>query len=94
MDTNKVLNALESVIKKRYPSTAYHFGGYQESATCLQYENACWVIYNAERGNRYDEIKCDTILEACLMFIRKMTHRIEDISIMENELLVTLSKVA
>lgn len=94
METKRFLDALESVLKKRYPSNSFNLSGYQEDSVCLQYENNSWIIYNGERGNRYNEIKCDTILKACLELIRKMTHRIEDISIMENELLLLLTKVA
>ena len=85
MDTGKYLEALEAVLKKRYPDNSYCLNGYQEESICLQYENNTWVVYNGERGNRYNKIKCDTILKACIEFFRKMTHRTEDISVMENE---------
>ena len=94
METKKVLKALETVLSKRYSSRAYSIGGYQEDSVCIQPDQFGWVVYNGERGNRYNEIKCDTVLKACLEFIRKMTHRIEDISIMENELLEQINKVA
>ena len=85
MDTKRYLNALEKVMSKRYPINRYNIGGYQESSTCLQYESSHWIIYDGERGNRYDEIECDTVLKACLEFIRRMTHRVEDVSAMETE---------
>lgn len=94
MDTKKYLDALEQVMAKRYSHKAYNIGGYQEAAVCLQSNSTGWLVYNGERGNRYGEIKCDTILKACLEFIRKMTHRVEDISAMENELLLILSRAA
>lgn len=94
METKRYLNALEKVISKRYPDRFFNIGGYQESAICMQYESGRWVIYNGERGNRYNEMECDTVLKACLEFIRKMTHRVEDVSAMENELLLFLSDVA
>ncbi len=93
MDTKRYLDALDAVLKERYPAYQYSLNGYKEEAVCLQYDNG-WVIFNGERGNHYDEVKCDTILKACLEFIRKMTHRIEDISVMETELLSFLSKAA
>ena len=86
MDTEKYLNALETVISKRYPKKLYNIGGYQESAVCLQSCSTGWIIYIGERGNHYCELQCDTILKACLEFIRKMSHRVEDVSAMENEL--------
>ena len=85
------LEALDMVISKRYSRKMYNIGGYQEAAICLQSEAGGWSVYNGERGNRYDEVKCDTILKACLEFIRKFTHRAEDISAMENELVAILS---
>ncbi len=94
METKKYLEALEKVMSNRYPTQMYHIGGYQEAAICLQSEKSGWIVYNGERGNRYDEIHCDTILKACLEFIRKATHRVEDISAMENELLLYLNQVA
>ena len=72
----------------------YNIGGYQEAAVCRQSDPDGWTVYNAERGNRYDEIKCDTILKACLEFIRKMTHRKEDIAAMETELVLYMTKAA
>ncbi len=94
MDTKKCLEALEQVMAKRYPSKMYHMGGYQEAAVCVQSSSNGWIVYNGEHGNRYGEVQCDTVLKACLEFIRKMTHRVEDISVMENELLMSIAKVA
>lgn len=90
MDTRMYLDALEKVLSRRYPVNRYHIGGYQESAVCLQSTNNGWIVYTGERGNHYSEISCDTVLKACLEFIRKMTHRVEDISAMETELLSLL----
>ena len=94
METSKYLEALDYVMSKRYPPQMYHIGGYQEAAICLQSDSNGWIIYNGERGNRYNELRCDTVLMACLEFIRKVTHRVEDISAMENELLEYLRKAA
>ena len=94
MDTKKYIEALDAVLKERYDENSYCLSGYQEESVCLQYQNGSWLVYDGERGNHYNEIKCDTILKACMEIFRKMTHRIEDISIMENELLLHLAKVA
>lgn len=94
MDTKKYLDALEFIMAERYPTQMYHIGGYQEGSVCLQSDKNGWIVYNGERGNHYAEIHCDTILQACLEFIRKMTHRIEDISNMETLLLKQLAIAA
>ena len=93
MDTKKYIEALDMVLRKRYESREYSLNGYKEEAVCLAYNNG-WIVFNGERGNHYDEVKCDTILKACMEFIRKMTHKTEDISIMENEFLVFFAKAA
>ena len=94
METSTFLEALEKVMSERFSSKLYHIGGYQEAAVCIQSCSDGWIVYNGERGNRYAEVKCDTVLKACLEFIRKMTHRVEDISDMEKELLLLVAKVA
>lgn len=88
--TANYIDALQKVIEKRYSPEVFSANGYQECAICIQYLNGKWSVYNAERGNRYDEVVCDTVLKACLEVIRKLTHRIEDISAMESELLSTI----
>ena len=94
MDTKKYLDALETIMASKYPPNMYHIGGYQEAAVCIQSDKTGWIVYNGERGNHYEEVHCDTILQACLEFIRKMTHRVEDISSMETALLQLVVKAA
>lgn len=74
----KISGCFRQSSKKRFPCTAYHIGGYQEAAVCIQSDDVGWIVYNGERGNRYDKIECDTILKACLEFIRKLTHNIQE----------------
>lgn len=94
METKKYLDALEKMISKRYSHQMYCIGNYQEAAICIQIDADGWLVYNGERGNKYNEIKCDTVLKACLEFIRKFTHNAEDISAMEDELIMLLNEAA
>lgn len=94
MAEEKYLVALENVMSKRFPTEMYHIGGYQEAAVCIQLDDVGWVVYNGERGNEYDKVVCDTILKACLEFIRKMTHNKEDVKAMEEALLYEITEVA
>jgi hypothetical protein len=96
METQKYLDALEDVLSKRFSYEEYCLYGYQECAVCLQPDDGKWIVYCGERGNRYNEVKCDTVLMACLNVIRKLTHKTEDISAMENELIheITQQKIA
>ncbi len=90
MDSRTIICALDTALRERYPVSAYCLKGYQEEAVCLQYENKGWIVFYGERGNRYNEIYCDTILKACLEFIRKLTHCIDDISIIEMDFMGNL----
>lgn len=83
----KYYKALNKVMSKYYSQRGFHIGGYQEESICIEQEDDGWVVYNGERGNRMREIKCDTLLLACLEVFRKVTNRIEDLFLMENELL-------
>ncbi len=69
MDTQRYLNALKSVMQKRYPATDYCIGGYQEEAVCIQPSSNGWLVYCGERGNHYEQVECDTILNASYSFI-------------------------
>lgn len=87
VDDKRYLNALESMFGKRYQKNEYKICGYQENSVCLEANGDTWVVYNGERGNRYNVVMCDTILMACLEIIRKMTKDSVQIKEMEDELL-------
>ena len=36
--------------------------------------NCRWTVYNGERGQRYDEIYCDTWHDACHTLFSRLTH--------------------
>ena len=51
-------------LERRNSSKMYHMGEYQEASVCLQSCSDGWIVYNGERGRRYNEVPCDTILKA------------------------------
>ena len=83
--TKKYLEALDDVLSKRYDKSEYSFYGYKECAVCILYRDGKWFVFNGEKGNHYNEDIYDTILEACIGVIRKMTNIIDDIASIENE---------
>lgn len=89
---NKYLKALEVVLSKRYPSTYYSLGDYQESAACIQSEGDGWIIYFGERGNRYNEKKYDNALDACVGFFSILTHNQATIIGMKEEFFSLISR--
>ncbi len=91
-DDQKYLDALNKVMRKRFSATIYCIGGYQEESVCMEPSDNGWLIYHGERGNRYNSYFCDTILYACLTFIRNISHDVSEISDMEAEFLQNLSE--
>lgn len=87
----KYIEALDKVMAKRYPAQEYSLDGYQEDSVCLQKEGDEWIVYIGERGRRFEEVKCKTILLACLEFIHKATSKIDVITEMEKEFLDFIS---
>lgn len=66
------LNAVDAVLRDYVPSTCYSIGSAKESAACIEKENSGWVVYDYERGNRFDINSYDNIVEACLDLIRRV----------------------
>lgn len=83
--TTRYIDALQVVFQGRYPVDTFCLTGYRECAICLERNGARWVVYSGERGNRYDEVQCDTVLMACLQIMRKMSNNVEEISTLERE---------
>lgn len=94
MATEKYLNALERVLSERYLKSEYKIGGYQESSVCMETSDNSWIVYNGERGNRYNVVDCDTVLRACLGVMRKLAKDKTNIEVMEDELLQLIVNAA
>lgn len=92
IEDKSYLYALASVLERHFPDSDYSLNGYQESSVCIQFEDDAWMIYIGERGNHYEEIKCNTPLQACVEFLHRMTHTKDEVSLLESELIENLSK--
>ena len=66
------LNAVDAVLQKYTHTTWYSIGRAKESAACIEEEDHGWVVYDYERGNRFDINSYDNIVEACLDLIRRV----------------------
>ncbi len=55
------------------PSVYYSFNGYSEDAVCIEYNNNCWMVYNGERGNKYNINKYDNIQDASFNMILRLS---------------------
>lgn len=94
MGVKTYIDALQEVLSKHYEKDEYSLDGYQECAVCLSYNEDGWVVYDGERGARNNPVYCDTIVQACMQVIRKLTTIREDIDLMEYELFESYKKIA
>lgn len=62
----------------------YSLKGYSEEAMCLEYRDGCWLVYNGERGNKYDMKKYGNIYDACLNLILRLSDSDEEKERMQN----------
>ncbi len=52
----------------KVPKSYYRIGSYGEEALCILFENNQWVVFEGERGQRYNVHFFDQEREACLYF--------------------------
>lgn len=67
------------------PESYYSIGGYKEGATCIEKVGKVYVVYNAERAEKYENMKCENELEACREIIRRIAQNNEDFEILKQE---------
>ena len=60
------------------PSVYYSLNGYSEEAICIECNNGSWVVYNGERGNKYNINKYKNIQDACANLILRLTESVEE----------------
>ncbi len=94
MDEKKVIKALEHVMTKRYPGHYFGFGEYCEEALCIEKTSDGWIVYNGERGNKYNVAKCDTVLYACMTLIRRKVRDIKEIERIEQDFISLICDAA
>ena len=87
MEKEIVFTALNNVLSKHFSSREYNLKEYQEESVCLSSQRSKWIVYDAERGNRYHEEVCYSLMEVCHVFIRKMTKDEKEIKKIEEELI-------
>ena len=66
------IDALEKLLEGSVPDTDYCIYGYCDDAICLQKDGALWVVYAGYRNQKLEIEKYNTLIEACLGFIRKI----------------------
>ena len=58
----------EELERTRIPKSYYRIGSYGEEALCILIENNKWIVFEGERGQRYNAHFFDSEQDACLYF--------------------------
>lgn len=66
------------------PSVYYSLEGYSEDAICIEHNDDNWIVYNGERGNRYNIKKYRNIQDACYNLILRLSESEEEYRQMRN----------
>lgn len=54
------------------PKSYYKIGGYMEEALCIIKENEKWVVFEGERGIRFNEHCFEKESDACIFFMQRI----------------------
>ncbi len=60
------------------PSIYYNLDGYSEEAVCIEQNDNYWMVYNGERGNKYNVRKYKNVQDACLDLILRISESEEE----------------
>lgn len=83
MSMRKILRkVLENV---GIPESYYSVVGYKEGATCIEKVGKVYLVYDAERAERYKKTECKNELEACREVILRIAKNNEDFEILRQE---------
>ena len=67
------IESLKEILNNmRAPESYYNIGSYKEGALCIVSENGNWIVFEGERGQRYNLKTFDNECDACLYFMEKM----------------------
>ena len=69
---NKCIELLSKVLDTSYDKDEYCLHGYKDSAVCMDKIDDKWEVYESDRGNKFDVLIFDTLIEACFDVIKRM----------------------
>ena len=62
----------EKLEELKVPKRYYRIGSYGEEALCIIFENGRWVVFEGERGNRYNVHSFTEECDACAFFLERI----------------------
>ena len=92
----------EKIVKECFANTMKNIGisdsyysleGYKEGASCIIKQNNKWLVFDAERAERYGVKEFTNVQQACLEVIRRFTYSEEDYDYLSGEFKHNLSEV-
>lgn len=69
INSNSLKEKLET---QKVPKSYYRIGSYGEEALCIVFENNQWVVFEGERGQKYNLHAFESESEACNYFLRRI----------------------
>lgn len=74
LEDKDYLIILKSTFKTEgIPSVYYSIDGYSEDAICIERDDNYWIVYNGERGNKYNIKNYDNVIFACYNMIYRLS---------------------
>lgn len=62
----------EELVKMRVPKSYYSIGAYGEEAVCILFENGQWIVFEGERGHRFNTHTFERETDACSFFLNRI----------------------
>ncbi len=82
------INKLSNILKEEnIPSSYYNFNGYAEESVCLEQLTYSFLVYTAERNNKYAPTEHTNIIDACKDIISRLSKSKEEYNKILNKLL-------
>jgi hypothetical protein len=79
MNEKKVKECFASTMKDiGIPDSTYSLEGYKEGASCIIEQNNRWLVFDAERAEKYRVKEFENIIQACFEVISRFARTKED----------------
>ena len=62
----------ENLEKLKVPKSYYRIGSYGEEALCIVFEGNQWIVFEGERGQRYNVHFFDKESDACQYYLQRI----------------------
>lgn len=62
----------EKLINAKIPKEYYNLNGYKEEALCMERSDNIWLVYEGERGNKFNVEEFNNEADACIAFLKRI----------------------